>query len=75
MKFYVSRQTLAAIKKGMPMCDVYLPRHATGERKYAIDIEQVFSCESCDAEGVESAMFEHDDVGYFCEKCTKIHGY
>ena len=39
MKYYVSEHTAKAIKDGMPMCDVYMPRNPQGKRTVAVNIE------------------------------------
>lgn len=73
MKYYVSDKTIQALKKGMPFCDVYMPREKTDTRKRAIDIAILAHCHACDQEFVLEERNEHDQ-GDFCDFCLKIHG-
>jgi RNA polymerase sigma factor (sigma-70 family) len=52
MKYYVSDKTIKALKKGMPFCDVYMPREKTDTRKRAIDIAILTNCHACSEEFV-----------------------
>jgi hypothetical protein len=73
MKYYVSDKAIHALKKGMPFCDVYMPREKTDTRKRAIDIAILASCHACDQEFVLEEKNEHVD-GDFCDHCLKVHG-
>jgi hypothetical protein len=73
MKYYVSENTLKAIKKGMSICDIYLPRHKTEERCKAVDISIIASCHACDMEFILMTQNEHVE-GDFCDHCLRIHG-
>lgn len=73
MKYYVSDKTIQALKKGMPFCDVYMPREKTDTRKRAIDIAILTNCHACSEEFVLGEKNEHAD-GDFCDHCLKIHG-
>lgn len=63
MKYFVSDKTIQAIKKGFPMCDVYMPREATNTRKRAINVEILATCEACGADFIQEK--EQD----FCFSC------
>lgn len=53
MRYYITRHTAMAIRKGMPLCDVYLPISPNGKRVVAIDI-------TIDQESIEK--LKKDDV-------------
>jgi hypothetical protein len=69
MKYYVSINTLKAIKKGVPICDIYLPRHPAGMRVIPIDISEIITCDACDQEYTEDLVIDIDE-GVFCINCT-----
>lgn len=73
MKYFVSDKTINAIKNGWPICDVYMSREASKERKRAIDIAILANCHACGEEFVLEGKNEHED-GDFCDHCLKIHG-
>lgn len=68
MKYYVSDKTIQDIKKGFPMCDVYMPTKKTNTRNRAIDIAILSSCHSCNQEFV---LEDRNDLknGDFCDNC------
>ena len=70
MKYYISEKTSKAIKNGIPMCDVYMPRRPAETRTVAINIDHIRECFSCAREFVEQPHNDLDE-GYFCDGCLE----